>query len=223
MPWRDRAAAILEAWYPGARGGEAIARVLFGEAEPQGRLPVSFPASEAQLARPALPGADQGLVEADPKAPQPKPFEVRYTEGSDVGYRGYAKSGDRPLYPFGYGLSYTRFGYSGLKLAGGKTLTASFTVTNTGRRAGSDTPQLYLTAGPGRNQQRLLGWSKVTLQPGESRRVTVTAQPRMLANWNAGAHGWTLAGGAYQVAVGPDAATPALKGSAKVAAATLRP
>jgi len=223
MPWRDRAAAILEAWYPGARGGEAIARVLFGEAEPQGRLPVSFPAGEAQLARPVLPGADQGLVEADAKAPQPKPFEVRYTEGSDVGYRGYARSGQAPLYPFGFGLTYTRFRYSGLTVTGGKSLTASLTVTNTGDRAGTDTPQLYLTAGPRRRQQRLLGWSKVALKPGESRRVTLVARPRMLADWDAGAHAWALAGGAYQVAVGADAATPVLKGSAKVAAAKLRP
>jgi len=222
MPWRSQVGAILEAWYPGGRGGEAIARVLFGEVNPQGRLPVTFPASEAQFARPVLPGADQHIVETlTPSAP--KPFEVRYAEGSDVGYRAFAKSGQRPLYPFGHGLSYTAFRYSGLRVTGGKTLAASFTVTNTGSRAGVDTPQVYLTAAPRRKQQRLVGWSKVTLKPGESRQVRVTAPQRMLADWDGKAHGWRLDGGTYDVAVGPDAATPALKGSATVAAAVLKP
>jgi len=222
MPWRDRAGAILEAWFPGARGGDAIARVLFGEVNPQGRLPVSFPTGEAQLARPVLPGADSNAVETlGPSSG--KPFDVRYTEGSNVGYRGYAKRGEKPLYPFGYGLSYTTFRYSGLKVTGGKTLTASFTVTNVSNVAGTDTPQVYLTSGPKRTQQRLIGWSKVTLKPGEARVVTVTAPARMLANWDTGAHGWRLDGGTYKVAVGPDAATAALSGSAKVAAAKLKP
>jgi len=222
MPWRGRAGAIVEAWYPGSRGGEAIARVLFGEADPQGRLPVTFPTGEAQLARPVLPGSDQNIVETlTPSAA--KPFEVRYAEGSDVGYRGFARSGETPLYPFGYGLSYTAFRYSGLKVTGGRTLSASFTVTNTGRRAGVDTPQLYLTAAPKRRQQRLIGWSKVALKPGESRRVTVAAPARMLADWDTAAHGWRLDGGAYRVAVGPDAATAALTGSAQVTAAKLKP
>jgi beta-glucosidase len=220
MPWREHAGAILEAWYPGARGGEAIARVLFGEVNPQGRLPATFPANEAQLARPVLPGADQATVEGFGAA-NPAPFEVRYPEGSDIGYRGYAKSGQTPLYPFGYGLSYTGFKYAGLKVAGGKTLTTTFTVTNTGKKAGTDTPQVYLTSGPQRHQQRLIGWSKVTLKPGESRTVTVAAPQRMLANWLD--HGWKIDGGAYQVAVGPNAATATLKGSAKVAAGTLKP
>jgi beta-glucosidase len=220
MPWRDKAGAILEAWYPGARGGEAIARVLFGEVDAQGRLPATFPASEAQLARPALPGADQAVVEGFGGA-NPKPFEVRYPEGSDIGYRAFARSGQTPLYPFGYGLSYTGFRYSGLKVAGGRTLTATFTVTNTGKRPGTDTPQVYLTSGPKRHQQRLIGWAKVALKPGESRTVVVAAPPRMLASWVD--HGWKVDGGAYQVAVGPNAATPSLKGSATVTAGTLKP
>ncbi len=222
MPWRDKAGAILEAWFPGARGADAIGKVLFGEVDPQGRLPVSFPASEAQLARPVLPGSDQNIVETlTPSAS--KPFDVKYTEGSDVGYRGYAKSGDKPLYPFGYGLSYTVFRYSGLKVTGGKTLTARFTVTNVSNVAGTDTPQVYLTAGPKRTQQRLIGWSKLALKPGEARVVTVTAPARMLANWDSAGHGWKVDGGSYKLAVGPDAATAALKGSATVVAAKLKP
>ncbi len=224
MPWREKTAAILEAWFPGARGGESIARILFGEANPQGRLPVTFPASEAQLARPVLPGADQAGVEGiGAGAVTPKPFDVHYTEGSDVGYRGFAKSGDKPLYPFGFGLTYSSFRYSGLKVAGGKTLNASFTVTNTGARPATDTPQLYLTAGPSRTQQRLIGWSKVDLKPGESRAVTVTASDRMLANWDVKSHGWRLDGGTYKVAVGSDAFALTLKGTAQITAATLKP
>ena len=223
LPWRAAPAAILEAWYPGALGGQSIARVLFGDANPQGRLPASFPASEAQLARPVLPGSDQNAVESLTPSTAVKGFDVQYTEGSDVGYRGYARSGETPAYPFGYGLSYTGFRYSGLKVAGGETLTVTFMVTNTGRRAGTDTPQVYLTAAPRRAQQRLIGWSKVTLKPGESRQVTVTAPQRMLADWDVKAHGWRVDPGAYRVVVGPDAATPTLKGSAKVAAARLRP
>ncbi|MGZ6038808.1 MAG: beta-glucosidase [Phenylobacterium sp.] len=222
MPWQGQAGAILEAWFPGAGGADAIAKVLFGEVDPQGRLPVTFPAGEAQLARPVLPGSDQHIVETLTPSTA-KSFDVKYTEGSDVGYRGYARSGEKPLYPFGYGLSYTTFRYSGLKVTGGKTLVAKFTVANVSNVAGTDTPQVYLTAGPKRTQQRLIGWSKITLQPGEARVVTVTAPARMLANWDTGGHGWKVDGGAYQVAVGPDAATVALSGSAKVAAAKLKP
>ncbi|HEY3951247.1 beta-glucosidase [Phenylobacterium sp.] len=223
MPWRDKVGAILEAWYPGARGGQAIAKMLAGEIDPQGRLPATFPASEAQLARPMLPGADQNVVETLSPAQGAKAFAVTYSEGSDVGYRAFAKSGETPLYPFGYGLSYTSFRYSGLKVNGGQTVTASFTVANVGDRAGTDTPQLYLTAGPKRTQQRLIGWTKVTLKPGEARVVTVTAPRRMLANWDVAAHGWRVDGGAYKLAVGPDAATATLSGSAKVAAGSLKP
>jgi beta-glucosidase len=222
MPWRAKAGAILEAWYPGALGGEAIGKVLFGEVDPQGRLPATFPASVDQLARPVLPGFDQHVVETLTPSTS-TPFSVVYSEGSDVGYRGFAKSGQTPLYPFGYGLSYTVFRYSGLKVTGGKMLTASFMVTNVSNVAGTDTPQLYLAAAPKRAQQRLIGWSKVTLKPGEARRVTVTASPRMLANWDLSAHDWRLDPGAYKVFVGPDAATAALKGSAQLAAASLKP
>ena len=222
-PWLDKVGAVLEAWYPGARGGEAVARLLYGEAAPSGRLPVSFPAGEDQLPRPKLPGYGEGPAESlDNPAPL-KPFDVDYPEGSDVGYRWFAKEGYKPLFPFGYGLTYTRFRYGGLKVTGGRTLTASFTVTNAGARSGIDTPQVYLASGPARTQQRLLGWSRVTLKPGQSRRVTVTADRRLLADWDAAAHAWRLTGGRYQLFLAPDAADPVLKGSAVVQAARLRP
>ena len=132
-------------------------------------------------------------------------------------------SGAKPLFPFGHGLSYTRFRYSGLKVTGGRTLTVSFKVTNTGDRAGVDTPQVYLTRAPDRAQQRLLGWSRAALKPGESKLVTVTADRRLLADWDVHAHGWRLGGGDYRVFVGSDAASPALEGASSVIAARLAP
>jgi beta-glucosidase len=223
MPWAGKVPAIVEAWFPGSRGGEAIARVLFGEVDAQGRLPVSFPASLSQLPRPELPGAKDFVVEGLTNTPPMKPFDIRYDEGSDVGYRWFAKTGAQPLYPFGRGLSYTSFRYSGLKVTGGKTLSAAFTVTNTGQRAGVDTPQVYLTDAGGRKQQRLIGWSKAALKPGESRTVTVSADPRLVASWDEPGHGWRIAPGTYRLIVGADAATPKLKGEAKLAAARLKP
>jgi beta-glucosidase len=223
MPWLDQVGAVLEAWFPGARGGETIGRLLYGQASPSGRLPVSFPAGEAELPRPALPGYGTTAPEISGPPVAQKPFDVDYPEGSDVGYRWYARTGHKPLFPFGYGLTYTSFRYGGLKLTGGRTLVASFTVTNTGKRAGTDTPQVYLSASPGRTQQRLLGWSRVALKPGESRRVTVAADRRLLADWDEHAHGWRLKGGAYQAFVGPDAQTAQLKGSAQIAGARLAP
>ena len=220
MPWLGQVGAVVEAWYPGANGGETIARVLYGEVNPSGRLPISFPASVDQLPHPVLPGSDQ-LVGGTQDAT--KPFEIHYTEGSDVGYRWYAKTGAAPLFPFGHGLSYTRFAYDHLTVKGGATVTVSFRVRNTGKRAGIDTPQVYLSAEPNRTQQRLIGWSRVALKPGESRVVTVSADKRLLANWNDAGHGWKVGAGTFKVFVGPDAATKTLTGSAKVAGATLRP
>jgi beta-glucosidase len=220
MPWLGKVGAVVEAWYPGANGGETIAKVLYGEVNPSGRLPISFPASVDQLPHPVLPGSDQ-LVGGSQDATHP--FDINYTEGSDVGYRWYAKTGKAPLFPFGRGLSYTSFKYDHLSVKGGSTVTVSFRVTNTGKKAGIDTPQVYLSAEPNRTQQRLIGWSRVALKPGETRTVTVTADKRLLANWDEAAHGWKVDAGAFKVFAGPDAATQTLTGSAKVAGASLKP
>jgi len=222
MPWLGKVGAVVEAWYPGSGGGEAIARVLLGEASPSGRLPETFPASEAQLPRPQLPGAKptgSGLL----TGPDTAPITVTYDEGSDVGYRWFARTGAKPLFPFGYGLTYTRFTYDGLKVAGGDTVKLSFTVTNAGPRAGTETAQAYLTAEPGRTQARLIGWKRVTLKSGASQRVTIIAPARLLASWSEADHAWRVAGGAYSVAVGPNAAEAALTGEGNVKAAMLKP
>ncbi|MBI1682869.1 beta-glucosidase family protein [Caulobacter hibisci] len=214
MPWLNDAGAVVEAWYSGAKGGEAIADVLFGAVNPSGRLPMTFPASLSQYPREALPG--RGL-------PEKTQFDVPYIEGADVGYRRFAVTGDKPLFPFGYGLSYTTFAYSNLKLEGGASVTVSFDVANTGRREGKDVPQVYLTGAAGKPLQRLIGFDKVSLKPGETRRVTVTADPRLLASFDAKGRRWVVTGGDYQVAVGASAADLALKGGAKVKARTLKP
>lgn len=201
MPWADDVPAVLQAWYGGARGGEAIARILFGEVNPSGHLPVSWPVDESQLPRPAIPGWGE---------PEDTVVRVDYDiEGSDVGYRWFAREGLQPRYPFGHGLSYARFEYDGLELRGGETITASMEVTNTSGRAGADVVQFYLVGKPGTpRMQRLIGFQKVELAPGETRRVEISADPRLLAEWrSAGDRGWLIEGGTYQVAAGADAAT----------------
>lgn len=211
MPWLGSVNAVLQAWYPGQRGGEAIAAILSGKISPSGRLPISFPQAVAQLPRPKLDGYD-------PKAtlfsPPPAPFPVDYHEGSDVGYRWFERTRAEPLFPFGFGLSYTRFEHSDLKVKGGKQLMVSFTVTNVGKREGTDVPQLYV-APPGRTH-RLAGWERVTLKAGESRRVTVKADPRILASWDAA--GWRRVGGTYDVHVAASAKLDGLQASVPLAA-----
>ena len=222
MPWADKTAAIIEAWYPGARGGEAIASVLYGDTNPSGRLPVTFPASTAQLAHPVLPG--YGTIKADFMG-NPKPGEtlsVDYDiEGSDVGYRWFARTGAKPLFAFGHGLSYTSFSHGGLTVTGGTTVTAKFTVKNTGVRDGADVPQLYLVNMAGKPVQRLAAFDKVALKAGESRSVSVTVDPRLLANWADG--GWQIKGGSYSFALGSSAVDLGAPVKVTIAARTLKP
>ena len=215
MPWAGNVKGVLQAWYAGQKGGEAIARVLFGEVNPSGRLPITWPIDERQLPRPEIPGWDAGAND---------PVKVNYNiEGSDVGYRWYARQGMAPRYWFGHGLSYTRFDYARLGVTGGKTITASLDVTNSGKVAGKDVVQLYLTAKPGGPARRLLAFRKVTLAPGETKRVTLTADPRLLAEYDLSAKGWRVDAGRYAVGIGADAGTMRLTAPASLRAATLRP
>ena len=212
MPWLDKVGAVLEAWYPGQRGGEAIASVATGKVSPSGRLPITFPAALSQLPRPKLDGFDPER-RASLLGPPPPPFEVNYdVEGSDVGYRWFERTNAKPLFPFGFGLTYTQFRYSALKITGGNELTATFRITNTGRRSGTEIAQVY-AAPPGRTH-RLVGWSKVRLKPGETRTVSVHADPRLLVSWDAERRQWVRAAGSYDVAVGQAAGQSVLNGHA---------
>lgn len=215
MPWLGQTAGVLEAWYAGQGGGEAIARVLFGEVDATGRLPVTFPQSEVQLPRPVI---DHGATAT-------APFSVNYgIEGANVGYRWFAQTNQTPLFPFGYGLSYTKFAYANLKLTGGNTLVADFDVTNTGSRAGSDVPQLYLTSNPGPAQpRRLVGFQRVTLAAGATQHVTLTLDNRLLARWTASPTGFVLAAGNYGVTLASNSASPVASASAVLNGATLGP
>ena len=197
MPWLLQAGAVVEAWYPGARGGEAIARILFGEVDASGRLPMTFPAEMSQLPNADLPGA---MAEGE------QPFEVAYPEGSDVGYRWYAARGHKPLFPFGYGLSYTQFAYGQFAINGGPGgLTASLSVTNTGAREGVAVPQIYVTASPKGKRLRLAAWARLVLKPGETRTTSVPIDYRLLADWQKDGHGWRVAAGEFTFALGESA------------------
>jgi beta-glucosidase len=210
VPWAGEVGAIVQAWYSGQRGGEAIARVLTGEVNPSGRSPVTWPRDESQLPRPVIPGTGAGPND---------PVKVDYTiEGSDVGYRWFARQRLSPQYWFGHGLSYTAFDYSRLEVTGGESVTATVTVTNTGKKTGKDVIQLYLTGTPGGAERRLLTFEKVELAPGKSKRVTLTADPRVLAEYDIAQGGWSIAEGSYQVSVGSDAGTMKVSGSTRLAA-----
>jgi len=226
MPWLAKVPAVLSAWYPGQRGGDAIAEILAGTVNPSGRLPVTFPASTAQLPNPKLPGSDlpppskEDRVTYGVNANSP-PFAITYPEGSDVGYRWFDRKGEQPLFAFGHGLSYTSFSYSGLKVQGGRSVTASFVVTNTGAREGADVPQVYVTLDG--KAKRLIGWEKPVLKPGESRKVTVRADPRLLADFDPVRQRWVVKAGTVEVELSRSAAEPVLTSRTRISAQTLKP
>jgi beta-glucosidase len=204
MPWLSQVASVVDAWYPGESNGTALAAVLFGDVDPGGHLPVTFPAGLSQV-----------------PAPTPSEFpgtngRVLYREGVNVGYRYYDATSETPLFPFCYGLSYTSFAFSDLNVTpqqvtngtSGPLVTVSARVTNTGRVAGSDVAQLYLgdPAAAGEPPRQLKGFQKVTLGPGESATVHFTLGGHDLSYWDDAANGWVLADGRYQVYAGDSSA-----------------
>jgi len=218
MPWLDKVGAVLEAWFPGQRGGEAMAAILTGKSAPQGRLPISFPAAAGQLAHPSVTGYDPAKQRPLGIGVSYDPFPIDYVEGSDIGYRWFDRTGAKPLFPFGFGLTYTSFGYDGLEFRGGKALSVKARITNTGAREGTEVAQLYV-APPGRTH-RLAGWAKVTLKPGESRKVTIDADPWLLLSWDGKADQWARPHGEYRFFVGKSAGEPVLTGAAVLTATT---
>ena len=220
MPWLNKTAAVVQAWYPGIRGGEAIASVLLGQTNPSGRLPITFPASETQLPRPKLDGFDWLEPDFVGRAPQgAKPLLVDYDiEGSDLGYRWNARMNHRALFPFGYGLSYTQFETTDFKM---QNLTANLTVRNVGDRSGSTIAQLYLTGTPSGPQRRLAGFQKVFLKPGESRQISIKVEPRIIAEFK-DKH-WLIAAGMYHFALGENAETLGSNISVQLRQSILKP
>lgn len=219
MPWLDRVAAVAEAWFPGAGGGEAIAGVLSGAVDASGRLPATFPQSVEQLPHPVLPGAGSAG----------KPFAIDYgVEGAAVGYKWFAGKGLTPLFPFGFGLSYTSFAYDDLrtKMKDGR-LVVTFTLTNTGTRPGIGVPQVYIGpafAAPGWEAPlRLAGWRKETLAPGESRRMSVAVDPRILAVFDSAEHAWKIVAGDYVVRLAASATDVKQTASVRLDAARFDP
>jgi beta-glucosidase len=203
MPWVDKVSAVVEAWYPGIRGGEAVARALFGDVNPSGKLPVTFPKSEAALPHAHIAGMLPAPAGGEP-IQQKTPFDINYTEGLKVGYKWYEAEGKEPLFAFGFGLSYTTFSYSSLEVTPGAQLRVSFTVTNTGSRAGAEIAQVYATlpSSAGEPFKRLIGWEKVSLAPGESKAVSLTVEPKYLSIFNVDKESWELTPGEYKVQVG---------------------
>jgi beta-glucosidase len=217
MPWLHQVASVVDAWYPGESNGTALAAVLFGQVDPGGHLPVTFPTDLSQVPASSpsqFPGVDG---------------QVQYSEGIDVGYRYYDATNETPLFPFGYGLSYTRFAFSRLQVTpqqvqngtsdpgatsckcngqSDNLVTVSATVTNTGQVAGSDVAQLYLgdPAVAGEPPRQLKGFQKVTLQPGQSTTVQFRLSGHDLSYWKDAADGWVVPDGQFGVYVGDSSA-----------------
>ena len=211
MPWLERVPAVLEAWYPGEEDGNVVADLLFGDASPSGKLPVTFPKA----------GGDTPA-----HTPQQYPGvggTAVYSEGLEVGYRWYDARNIAPLFPFGYGLSYTSFAFRHLSLSPPTTkgeARVSLDVTNTGSRAGADVIQVYVAAPPaaGEPPKQLKGFAKVTLRPGQTEHVTVTLDPRAFSTWDTAAGRWTTARGRYRILVGDSSRDLPLQGSIEIGA-----
>ncbi|NTX21890.1 glycoside hydrolase family 3 C-terminal domain-containing protein [Burkholderia cepacia] len=197
MPWLANVHGVFEAWYPGAQGGQAIADLLFGDGNPSGRLPLTFPKQEADLPQPAI---------------DPSRTQTVYAEGLAYGYRWFDAKAIEPLFPFGYGLSYTTYALSAMsaRADAAGNVTVGVTVTNTGARAGAQTVQIYaaLPASLGEPPKRLVGWTKVVLQPGEVRTVSVAVPAQRFAVWDANAHAWRIAAGSYGLSAAASSRDP---------------
>jgi beta-glucosidase len=216
MPWIDKVAGVVEAWYPGIRGAEALADILTGKVNPTGKLAITFPKSDADLPHPTIvlppPASQSNWDEAgvDISAFMAKtakglpPFPIAYDEKLEVGYKWYDAQKKAPLFPFGFGLSYTTYAYSGLTVTSGDGLTATFTVKNTGKRDGTEIAQVYssLPASAGEPPKRLIGWARVALAAGESKVVTVSVDKERLSVFDEAADSFKMVPGSYNVQVG---------------------
>jgi beta-glucosidase len=209
MPWIDHVAGVMEAWYPGIAGGQAIANLLFGSVVPSGKLPITFPKSESDLPHPRIfgmtesgaKGDSQGYWAADSQ--QRQSLAADYKEGVRFGYKWFDSEGKQPLFAFGYGLSYTKFRYTNLHVEPA-TRTATFTLENAGARSGTEIAQVYveLPKSSGEHFRRLAAWQRVELPAGQQRVVTVALEPLAMATFDVKKDAWEWASGRYTVLVG---------------------
>ncbi len=206
MPWLDKVAGVVEAWYAGSAGHKALANVLVGDVNPTGKLAVTFPKSEKDLPHPVIP--------APPAESQASNYAVHYDEGPEVGYKWYEAQHKQPLFAFGFGLSYTSYAYSDL-IVDSSAKTVRFTLKNTGKRAGTETAEVYakLPKGSDESFKRLVGWKRVTLAAGESQTVTIAIDPRVLQTFDEPNNRWNFAPGDYEVFVGTSSDNASLAGS----------
>jgi beta-glucosidase len=208
MPWADRVQGIIEAWFPGIGGAQSLANILFGDVNPSGRLAISFAKSDDQLPHPDVPGIDlMSAPGAGRRRPEElPPFDYNATEGVRVGYKWFESQNETPLFPFGFGLSYTRYEYSGLNASQHEV---SFTVRNSGSRAGTEVAQVYavLPASTGESTfKRLVAWDRVALAAGESKTVTLTLDPLYLSIFDVSKDAFALAPGDYTIVAGSSSA-----------------
>jgi beta-glucosidase len=210
MPWVDAPAAILEAWYGGSDGANALGNVLFGTVNPSGKLPNTFPRAETDLPHPTvtMPPPESAHFNG-PASPEQwakglPPFQVTYDEGVKVGYKWYDAEKKPVLFPFGFGLSYTSYKYSGLTVAQDAKVKVSFTLANAGARAGAEIAEVYasLPDGAGEPPKRLVGFSKVKLEAGEKKTVSIDIDPKYLSIFDEKSNAWTLVPGDYTILVG---------------------
>ena len=228
MPWADDVAGIVEAWYPGIGGGQALANLLFGTVNFSGKLPATFAKRDADLPHPEIAGmnlrmkphdvetvmAGKRITHNEMRLP---PFDIDYNEGAKVGYKWYEAQHIEPLFWFGYGLSYTTYEYADLAV-GANGSEATLRVKNTGQRAGTEIAQVYVTlpTAAGESYQRLVAFDRVTLEPGESKTVTLKIDPTLLSVYDETKNGWDLLPGEYKFAAGPSADNTPLTATAQI-------
>ena len=222
MPWVAKVNGILEAWYPGSKGADAVANILFGDVIPTAKLPMTFPLSDADVPHPTIvkPPVASTTRDGDPDAWKKiaaglPPFQIHYDEGLKVGYKWYDAEKKPVLFPFGFGLSYTTYSYANLKVEPGTNPRVTFSVQNTGKRDGAEIAQVYaaLPAIAEEPPKRLVGWSKVWLKAGESQEVTVEVDRQYLSIFDEKQNGWRLVPGQYAFMVGGSSQNLPLKES----------
>ncbi|KAA6460885.1 glycosyl hydrolase [Acidobacteria bacterium AB60] len=220
MPWVDAPAAILEAWYSGSDGANAVGNILFGTVNPSGKLPNTFPKSESDLPRPTIapPPPMHWSAPSQDAAPKVPDYGVDYNEGVKVGYKWYDAEKKSVLFPFGFGLSYTTFGYSGLQVTPGDTVKVSFTLSNTGARSGAEIAEIYAALPESAQEppKRLVGFTKVKLDPKGKQTVSVDIDRKYLSIWDESKNDWSLLPGEYTFLVGGSSDKLPLKATVKL-------